>query len=425
MATIDSVQLYLDRTSNRTGWNIHVDIREVADYSDRANIGDILGSATPVLVDTVPTHGSPDWVTFTFSPAVSINDTGFYGIHIWCDTSSYQATGLYWYGASDWSSATTGKPYTGKEYAKRYDGSNWVGGGDRAYILSVSGVDGNEASTPRADPNYYTFTASVDYGDGVRSYVAAGSLSKPTDPTPPDSLTPGYDFSDWTLSWEDGGGAESYKLYIGTSEATLNLVTSPETETYTIPVGSIYRNYSYYRPCYWRVDAIAGEDTATGDVWNFDPRPAKVTTPDPADEATGEPLNVTLSWAASDIADDYDVYLTPDLAAVSVGQEGVEFSPSPRSYSTEYTWRVDASNEFGTTTGDEWTFATIQLDPPSPTYWSPDNSFYYRLIPGGSTPEDGGVENVDYEILDGYLPNFIYTNKKMVAFAKCGLYYED
>ena len=34
-------------------------------------------------------------------------------------------------------------------------------------------------------------------------------------------------------------------------------------------------------------------------------------------------------------------------------------------YNTAFTWRVDETNEFGTTTGTNWTFTTITFAPPA------------------------------------------------------------
>ena len=70
-----------------------------------------------------------------------------------------------------------------------------------------------------------------------------------------------------------------------------------------------------------------------------------------------------------------------------------------------------------------------RLCPPGVTYWYDDGSFYYRLIVQsdgsyGSPPPDG-IEDTDYEILDGYLPNFINTNRRLVAATRNSIYYEN
>ena len=74
-----------------------------------------------------------------------------------------------------------------------------------------------------------------------------------------------------------------------------------------------------------------------------------------------------------------------------------------------------------------------RLNPPAQTYWYDDGagtSFYYRLWiqsdgSYGNSPADGGTENVDYEVLAGYLPNFINTNRRLVAATRNSIYYEN
>lgn len=52
---------------------------------------------------------------------------------------------------------------------------------------------------------------------------------------------------------------------------------------------------------------------------------------------------------------------------IGVAQAGTELvlDFGTLDYNKTYEWRVDATNEYGTTTGDTWNFGTIVLDPPS------------------------------------------------------------
>jgi hypothetical protein len=255
---------------------------------------------------------------------------------------------------------------------------------------------------------------------------------KAINPTPEDSANPGVDFSDFTLSWENGGGAETYNIVaVDWNGAAATMVSGLEEPTYTFSESNIYREMltGLTSALQWRVDSVNEEGTTTGDTWTFDPRPAKVTTPSPEDDDTEIHKNVTLSWDASTVADSYNVYLdTGSLVdLVSAGQEGTSYTPSPLRNHTEYLWRVDAINEFGITTGNEWSFTTIRTVPPSPTFYY--NGDYYRLLVQSDgtwgTPPPDGVENTDYTILSGYLPNFMNVNQRLILFARCGLYYED
>ena len=70
------------------------------------------------------------------------------------------------------------------------------------------------------------------------------------------------------------------------------------------------------------------------------------------------------------MAETYDIYFGPtgDLSLISAEQAGLSIEvPYVLEYNTEYSWRVDATNEFGTTTGDVWSFTALLFAPPFPT----------------------------------------------------------
>lgn len=103
-------------------------------------------------------------------------------------------------------------------------------------------------------------------GTVVVSIQATGPAvpSKPTNPTPDNEATD-IKLSYATISWEDGGGATSYDVYFGTESGNLSLIDSGVTETsYSMPISLAYSN-SYY----WRIDAVNGAGTTTGDEWYF------------------------------------------------------------------------------------------------------------------------------------------------------------
>ena len=243
--------------------------------------------------------------------------------------------------------------------------------------------------------------------------------AQPINPTPADESGPGVDFSDWTFTWEDGGGAASFNLYAGTNPATLNLVTTLAEVSYVVPVANIFRTTLLGGVIYWRVDAINEIDTTIGTVWSFDPRPAKATTPVPADGAIDQRLNLAqLAWTAATEAETYDVYFDTEslVDRVSAAQTGVSFAElgQPFVYDTSYIWRIDSINAFGTTTGDEWTFTTISFDPPIPTW---------KLVPGHTLgPLTDGVPGVDF-VWNG--TNNMVTTKRLVVAANNTLWYED
>jgi len=68
------------------------------------------------------------------------------------------------------------------------------------------------------------------------------------------------------------------------------------------------------------------------------------------------------------MAETYNVYFgTPgNLVQIAEEQAGLSIVvPYNLEYNTVYNWRVDATNEYGTTTGDTWSFTVLVLSPPT------------------------------------------------------------
>ncbi len=122
---------------------------------------------------------------------------------------------------------------------------------------------------------------------------------KPTNPSPAHQATE-VDFSGLTLSWEDGGGADTYNVYIGTS-GNLSLVSSAQEGTsYTTSLSeleTIFGTSPINQKIYWRIDAKNEVGTTQGDEWWFDARPTKPTNPTPENGYDKMTLDwTTFSW---------------------------------------------------------------------------------------------------------------------------------
>lgn len=311
MATINSVQLYLSRRADNTGWNINVDIHAVTAYTLNPTIGAVLGSKT-VAIDSVPEYGSQAWVTFTFDTPITISETNFYAIHVWCDTSDYQATGLRWYEADDWDDAAGGEPYTGKErFWTRNDAGAWDAGESGAYRINCTDCDDNEAESPTEVYDNFR-EAGSSYGHGVRTYLNAAAAAVPSDPINPVPIHGSGDtiLSNNILSWEDGGGGETYDVYFRPFGEFFEKVASDITDL-SVDVKEFLHNrhYLYGDLYFWCVIAkneyggnhIPPEGFALGyggTIWEFNamlfgpPLPTGVAldySGDPDDEDFGEP----------------------------------------------------------------------------------------------------------------------------------------
>jgi len=91
-------------------------------------------------------------------------------------------------------------------------------------------------------------------------------------------------------------------------------------------------------------------------------------------------------------------------------------------YDIIYYWRVDATNDWGTTEGDVWYFTTTGFRFPAPVYHYSTEDFYYYLLPDG-TPPPTGVEGTDYIIV--YNPNFIRTTRRLICATKDSIFYGE
>ena len=274
-------------------------------------------------------------------------------------------------------------------------GGDWIGprratGAGQFYTLSGASL----YLDPETTYEHY-IAVTEDIGDGIQTSntiefttPAAPAASKPTTPSPANGATE-EDFSALGLSWVDGGGADTFNVYMGPS-GSLSLISSAQAGT-TLTVDM--EDVPLEQVIYWRVDATNDEGTTEGDTWHFDARPAKVSTFTPANEATGLTLDATTgTWESpSDNTLSYDVKygtLSGFLSQVENTAE-LESVLTPNNYSQYgeiYYWRVDAVNDFGTTQGDELYFTTLVFAPPTPpgiTWTDPGNDPAFTGTPTG------------------------------------------
>jgi len=176
------------------------------------------------------------------------------------------------------------------------------------------------------------------------------------------------------LSWASAAGATSYDVYFGTTSP--GAFVGNQSGTSYNP-GTLNYSTTYY----WRIDSKNSAGTTTGQVWNFTTEaqpvspPAQVTSPNPANGATGVITTTQLSWALASGATSYDVFFAtfapPPL--VNTAQSETSFNPGTLNYNTIYYWRVNSKNSAGTTTGVVWSFTTVVAPPPQVTTPNPSN----------------------------------------------------
>jgi hypothetical protein len=138
---------------------------------------------------------------------------------------------------------------------------------DGAGYEGIATVTQLTEGTPPASGGYLYVVSTSTLFEQTTDFIPAGSApEKAINPTPADANS-NTSRNTASLTWEDGGQAESYDVYFGTESGNLTQVedgiadTSANISTYN-PLGfsTIY---------YWRVDSINGYGTTTGDEWSF------------------------------------------------------------------------------------------------------------------------------------------------------------
>jgi hypothetical protein len=165
----------------------------------------------------------------------------------------------------------------------------------------------------------------------------------------------------------------------------------------------------------------------TSDTYTF----SLATTPEPPDKATiGVPPDgythtslsqPYLTWDVGDGTSESDVFLDGVKVASDLPNSDEKFELDdyiPMEYGESHTWRVDCKNEEGTTTGDTWSFTTVNYDPPIPSY---------ELIPGGNgkgpiDPDGPGTEWVDWRWTG---TNGTVSISRLCGTAANGFWFED
>ena len=145
----------------------------------------------------------------------------------------------------------------------------------------------------------------------------------------------------------------------------INMASSPNRElkwygleTGTYADGTLFRSYNTGST--W---SDTGQDFGFKTYGN-DPEPAKATTPMPVHEATSQPIDVSPTWIDGDpYTDTFDVYFDKDTNPPTtkvIDNEDVNIYDPPAylDINSDYYWRVDSKNAYGTTTGDVWKFTT-------------------------------------------------------------------
>lgn len=134
-----------------------------------------------------------------------------------------------------------------------HGGSEYANGGS---AISVDSGSSWGAESTTTDANFKT------YGE-------TPVPSKPVNPTPSDAASD-VTLDQATITWEDGGNADTYDIYYGDTSGDLTLVSEGQVGlSFTISDITLGSPFDYIVTRYWRVDAVNAFGTTTGDEWSF------------------------------------------------------------------------------------------------------------------------------------------------------------
>ena len=270
-----------------------------------------------------------------------------------------------------------------------------------------------------------TLTISIKAVDGNNKPTGADLCSKAIDST---VLTTDVN----TGEWYEFVFVSSYALSAITRYAIVARCTGTDVDN------RCYWRFDGSSPTYTNGELLFSSDSGSSwtalasadrlfETWGNPILPGKPTNPSPTDAVSNITLDETpLSWDASvdGNADTYEVYFREqgdDWELVGVAQAGVEWTIDfgILAYETTYEWRIDATNIYGTTTGDTWSFDTLDFD---------QIRVSYRLLPGGAGVGHGpyddppGTEGTDWAWTG---ENTMLTVKRLVAAANSKIWYES
>lgn len=167
------------------------------------------------------------------------------------------------------------------------------------------------------------------------------------------------------MSWNAAGGADSYRLQVATSPSFSGpIIDQSEITETSFAVSGLLNNTGYF----WRENATNEGSTSdwstTRQFTTIIAPPAAPILTSPADSATGISTNPTLVWNPSDGATSYGLQVSTlsNFSTTVIDESEVttnSFQVTGLEDSTQYFWRVKATNEGGTSDWSTvWSFKT-------------------------------------------------------------------
>ena len=238
----------------------------------------------------------------------------------------------------------------------------------------------------------YYWRVQATNAAGTSGFSNASSFTTLAPPAPPSLISPANGSSNWplsdTLSWNESPNATHYQVELSTSATFNTTIINDTTVTSTLrATGALLGGTSYY----WRVQAInsAGQ-SGFSSTWSFTTLtpltvPSVPSLISPTNASTGQSLNDTLNWNASQNASSYQLEVSTSISFGStiINDTGITSTSMPTgtlSVGTTYYWRVQAINSIGPSGWSSvWSFATL-TSPAPPSLLSPLNGSTDELL---------------------------------------------
>jgi len=261
------------------------------------------------------------------------------------------------------------------------------GTGDRAWIINKIAVVSSMGDT-----------TLIDDGTGVLNIPPKVTLVSPANGATSTATTP-------TLTWNLSTGATSYQLQVFVTVTNVSVLD--QTTTNLLYALSGLANNTRYS---WKVRAINSAGNGEwSDVWVFTTTsgiviPSVPILVSPVNGATNVPTNPTFVWNVSSGATSYRLQVLNTVTNVVVldqsGITGISYQISGLANSTQYSWRMTATNSAGTSDWSAvWNFTTLSEKPQIPTLYYPiNNAIGISLTPDFSWSYTNFTSSYEIEI---------------------------
>lgn len=240
-----------------------------------------------------------------------------------------------------------------------------------------------------------------------------------------------------TFSWNAVSGASTYRLQVSTDSTFASAFVDQNALASTSYTASGFSSGTTY---FWRVNSSnAGGTSAWSSVWRFNTAQAVPSTPillSPTNGATNQSTSLLFSWNAAANADHYwlQISTSSSFSTIVIGDSTITSTSHQVNYlsnGTQYYWRVKAMNssgESGWSTVWDFTTASAQSPPATPSLLSPSNGATNQ--PTNPTLSWSAVTGADHYSIqvatDSRFSNMVYTNYTLIntSVQLTGLAYE-